>query len=256
MIPWGDLIAGGVTAGLGYAKEAGWWKKLLASLRRKKTVLVLGASGAGKTQFVNSILDPLSPRLTSSERTTGAHPRRALIKDNPFRLIDTPGQLLDEGKRKPAIRDAVRKGVEGIVNVVSYGYHEAAEAGASRAVPDRGRAVARPEYLKERRAAELDLLSEWAPLFDETTTRWVLTVVTKADLWWPDDGDRIRRSYEQGVYSGRLLELRSIHSVVPYCSVIGPFYGFRTGGRFGDEHRNRLRQNLLRSLLELTGLTK
>lgn len=156
-------VAGGAVEVYGLTREVKLLHRLLARFRRKKRILVLGASGVGKTQFINSILNVLSDKLTTHERTAAVHGRKVLIDERPFLLFDTPGQRLDEAKRRRAILDAVRSPLAGIINVVSFGYHEAAEAGPAHALPKKGRQIAEPGYLKARREIELELLSEWVP---------------------------------------------------------------------------------------------
>lgn len=235
--------------------EFGLWKKLRSTLRRRKKILVLGASGTGKTQFVNSLMNPLSERLGGRQRTISVQRRKVLVDEYPFLLLDTPGQQGDEAKRKPEITNVLRNPIEGLINVVCFGYHEAAEAGSADALPKSGRGIANADYLDRRRRVELALLSEWVPFLDPTSVRWVLTVVTKADLWWPDD-KRIQTHYERGPYAARLDDFKAKHSVLPYCSVIEPFFGSRTSGRFGDSERAKLRSHLLESLIQLTGVTR
>lgn len=251
MLEWVNLA----TAGVKFAKELGLWDKVRFALTKRKKVLVLGASGSGKTQFVHSLHQPLANPLQMYQRTVTAHKRQLVVEDHPFVLIDTPGQRFDVAKRKRAITEAIQTRVEGIINVTCYGYHVADEADSTDAVAERGPAIAKAGYLRERRAVELDLLSEWVPHVDETVTSWVLTVVTKADLWWPDDGREIRDYYEQGTYAEVLGPLRTYHSVVPYCSVIEPFYGSRTSGRFGDQYRLGLHANLIETLARLAEVT-
>jgi hypothetical protein len=183
--------------------------------------------------------------------------KKIVIDEYPFLVYDTPGQLLDEAKRKQAIMRAVRGGFEGIINVACFGFHEAAEAGNRKsAAYEKGPHLAKGDYLQARRKVEIELLSEWAPLVDEVAVKWVLTVVTKADLWWPDTNDHIKDHYENGPYAAVLDDVTDVHSVVPFCSVIEPFYGTRTGGRFGDRERVALRGHLLDTLLQLSGVTK
>jgi hypothetical protein len=249
MPAWIDLIVGGYEVG----KELGLWKKLLTRFRKSRRVLVLGASGAGKTQFVESLTNPTAPPRTRTQRTVSVQKRKLIVEDDPFVLVDTPGQMLDEAKRKRAIDEVIRGRFEGIINVVCYGYHEADEAAGLNPVPERGSAVAKPAYLRSRRQVEVDLLSEWVPRVDASSVDWVLTVVTKADLWWPDESGTIKKHYEAGEYAGQLDHLRKMHAVVPYCAIIEPFYGGRTGGRFGESEKSALRHHLIESVLRLTG---
>jgi hypothetical protein len=150
----GALVTEGLVTGIEIGKELGLWKQLASHFRRRRKILVLGASGAGKTQFINSIEKPLAQRLSQSERTVGVEKRKAVIDGYPIRFFDTPGQILDQAKRAEALKMAVRKSVSGIINIVSYGYHEAAEADKAAATPEKPMEVANPLYLADRRQVD------------------------------------------------------------------------------------------------------
>lgn len=249
-IDWGTIA----TAGAVQALSAPYWTKWQKWLRARRKILVLGASGAGKTQFVHSLIDPMSATIPSlTQRTVSVDRRKVTLDDYRFLLLDTPGQVLDKPKRRHAINEALHRGVEGVINIVCFGYHEAAEAGRAGAIPASGRNIARADYLERRRQVEIELLSEWVPLVDVKLTKWVLTVVTKADLWWPTR-KRVSAYYESGDYSERLSVTPEVAvSVLPHCSVIEPFYGHKTSGRFGDHDRAGLQGHLRETLIRLTG---
>lgn len=238
------------------AKELGLWERFLNLFRKKRRVLVLGASGAGKTQFVESLMGRSERAAPGYRRTSSVRRRSMAIGNSPFIVIDTPGQRFDEAKRKEEIKEAIRRPVDGVVNVVCFGYHEAEESGGRDAFPAAPGRIAKADYLKRRQQVEIELLSEWVPLFLDDTAGWVLTVVTKADLWWPDTGEQIRKTYEAGTYATQLERFSAKHSVLPYCSIIEPFYGTRTGGRFGDHHKWALRSMLLETILQRCGVTE
>jgi hypothetical protein len=247
---WVDIPVGAYKIG----KELGLWEKFLNRFKSKRKILVLGASGAGKTRFVDSLAPKLPVGQPGHQRTVNVQKKKATINKTPFILVDTPGQVHDEAKRKKAITDAIRDKVEGIINVVCHGYHEAEEAGSFDAVPRSTGKIAKEPYLKRRQKVELDLLAEWVPAIDEKTAKWLLTIVTKADLWWPDTEGEVRRAYQEGEYAEEFDDFLDIHYVLPYCSVIEPFYGTRTSGVFGDHHRAVMRENLLQTILRLSGV--
>ena len=83
-----------------------------------------------------------------------------------------------------------------------------------------------------RGGIEEDLLAEWVPIFDRETSKWILTVVTKADLWWPERA-RAEKHYVEGAYAEALGEFKPLQTVLPYCSRIEPFYG-TNDGKFGE----------------------
>ena len=247
---WVEIPVGAYKIG----KELGLWERFLNAFKKKRKILVLGASGAGKSQFVASLTPKLPFSLPSQPRTVDVHKKRAKIDKTPFILVDTPGQLHDEAKRKKAISDSIRDGVEGIINVVCYGYHEDEEARSAFAKPKSTNSIANKPYLRCRRKVELEQLAEWVPIIDRQTSKWILTIVTKADLWWPDTENEVSETYQTGEYAEKFGDFSIIHHVLPYCSVIEPFYGTKTSGVFGDHHRTVLRENLFKTILRLSGV--
>lgn len=233
--------------GLKWAKKQEIWEKLVEALAKRHQILVLGASGVGKTQFCDSMLDPGAPSRGTSDRSERVERRKAKAARKALLLIDTPGHVLHRPKRRPELLKAFQGRLDGIINVTCFGYHERQLDDKRRAVPARGPRVATAKYLAASKAEELMLLREWVPHVDSSACPWLLTVVTKADLWWPDKTE-VLNYYESGRYAKRLEHLRRIHSVLPYCATIRPFLGGRTSGEFGDEHKEALRGRLVEFL--------
>ncbi|MBN2209175.1 MAG: hypothetical protein JW759_07755 [Candidatus Coatesbacteria bacterium] len=97
-----------------------------------------------------------------------------------------------KAKRMDAIKDALGKGVSGIINVVSYGYHEY-DVDMGAAFNSDGSVNA--DFLEAHRSAEKRALREWtAMLGDRKTTGWLITIVNKADLWQTSGGTKRMRS--------------------------------------------------------------
>lgn len=86
------------------------------------------------------------------------------------------------------------------------------------------------------------------------SAKYVITLVSKADLWWTQR-DEVIAYYEEGKYFQALNEATDIHHIVlPYCSVIRMFYGEgETSGRFQDSDRERAKAQLADTLFKLTG---
>ncbi len=143
----------------------------------------------------------------------------------------------------------------GVINVVSYGYHEyedAARAGQPIVRPDR---TVEKAYLERHQQTEIEVLHEWIPLLGyPDTIKWLMTVVTKADLWW-DMRDTVTAYYLSGPYYEALGPAQALApTVLEYCSVFRMFYGRgKLVGLLDDEGRGRLRSNLLGTLLEAIG---
>jgi energy-coupling factor transporter ATP-binding protein EcfA2 len=220
--------------------------------RTAQEVLVLGASGAGKSSFLK-LMTGENPNIARIERTTKSRPVTGKIENSFFRLMDTPGQP-DEvyrNERKKTILEAARENRLGIINVVAHGYHEETVV-ASEAVNDR---KARKSYLESRRQLEIDLLSEWTETLcgEGGAAAWMITVVTKADLWWVAGDDQPALAhYQTGSYFVDLGSARRIpHDVRPYSSQNQLFYNnVPMSGFYTDEQRLADHNRLIAKMLE------
>jgi len=209
----------------------------------------------GKTQLVRSLEKDMVKSIPTLERTRFTEKTKVIVDNLPFLFIDTPGHILYKTTRMKAIQSAIKSRVSGILNVVCYGYHEGIPRAAD-AIDKTG--IAKPEYLEKQRKFEIDYLLEWIQWVDKDVADWVITVVTKADLWWPDEDQRIQDYYESGPYYEALgnLPVSVQHVVLPYCSVIEPFYGHRVSGRLGNKDKQNLHDYFLQTLLSAVGRTK
>ena len=220
--------------------------------RTSQEVLVLGASGAGKSSFLN-LLSGEHPKVARIERTTKSRPVTGKIENSYFRLMDTPGQPdeIYQQERRRAILEAAREKRLGIINVAAFGYHEETVK-ASEAIDD---GKPREAYLTSRRKLEMDLLSEWNDILcgEGGAAAWMVTVVTKADLWWiADDDQPALAHYQAGPYFEALGSARRIpHDVRPYSSQNQLFYNKgQMSGFYTDEQRLADHNRLIAKLLE------
>lgn len=74
------------------AHKQGWFDKLTSALRKKHRVLVLGATGAGKTAFLESLTETIPKAIESMNRTcstknTGSKSRRTYSSSLILRVI-------------------------------------------------------------------------------------------------------------------------------------------------------------------------
>ena len=150
------------------------------------------------------------------------------------------------------MQDVLREGVSGIINVVSYGYHEG--PASTSGVFDAGGAVL-PEFLAQRRQMELRAIAEWKTLLgSKDVADWLMTVITKADLWW-DVREAAYYHYQVGEYAQALGAAQVLQPVVlGYSSVVHRFYGRgQISPSFDDAERLRLRGHLFAQLIAAIG---
>lgn len=240
------------------AHKQGWFDKLVSALRQKHRVLVLGATGTGKTAFLESLNEVVPKAINLLNRTEFVEQRRIKISKELFVFTDTPGQIIHADRRKKAIKEAMRVkgGIAGIINLAAYGYHESSPL-KTVALRNIGRKTGKVDekFLAQQRQAEIDLLGEWTPLLGgPDSAGWLITVVTKADLWW-DRREQAMAHYQDGPYYHALQDAQSLNPVVlEYCSIFQKFYGQGVmSGEFGDADRTRAKEQLIRQMMAAIG---
>lgn len=239
---------------IGKAQKQGWLDNLVTALRRKPRILVLGATGTGKTAFVESLIDNVPKAIDPMNRTQFVEQYRIKISKEPFIFIDTPGQIRHARRRRQAIKEAlnVQNGVAGIINVVSFGYHEASTV--SRPAINAAGKVAE-SFLSQQRRVETALLDEWTELLGaDSSVQWLITVVTKADLWWKRQEEALEH-YRSGDYYRKLGDAQLLKPVVlEYCAVFQKFYSQGLmSGVYQDSDRIRAKAQIIRALLAAIG---
>ena len=232
------------------AKEQGWLEKLLEFFTKKHNVLMLGCSGAGKTELIKS-LESLNPEVIHySARTRDKTISGLKINKIPFRFIDLPGEVGDISIRNRAIEEHLDS-IDLVINVVSHGYHEYGY-GKDYAITDKYKIS--EDYLCSNRAREIEAIPEWSIALGGRRKFRLITVITKADLWWKDHRQVIEY-YSSGEYYNSLGAAQQLTpTIMPYCSVIKKFYDEApTSGMIDENERVRFRTNLLRTLVEAVG---
>lgn len=231
------------------AQKQKWFHKLKNTLQKKHRILVLGCTGVGKTNLIDSLSEVAPKAIDYMNRTEFPAKHRLKVLDKLFDFIDTPGQILHGDRRLKAIREAISLGLSGVINVVSYGYHEG-RIGKKEALKRDG--SPRQNFMEKMRKQELEALGEWNTILGgPEMCNWLITVVTKADLWWKEH-EEVLHHYTNGPYYLHLGDAKNLsNTVVEYCSVLHKFYGETPlAGTFDEQDRVRTRGNLLRIILE------
>lgn len=240
-----DIVTKGGGIILDENERSRFEKQILLLIRYNRRIVVFGNSGSGKSQLANS----MKKSLDIPNRNTTTLKRRINVEDFPIKLIDTPGHPESHTFRKDEVENIIKNGVEGIINVVSFGYDE---------IPDANREVAfdkgniRLEFLQRNRNMEIERLNEWINWVRPTNTKWIITLVNKADLWW-DNYKEVSDYYKESEYAKRLSAISNFIPVLnlPHCSIIRPFFGVKTSAIFGDEEKEHLQALFISNLLNL-----
>ncbi|MEZ6056236.1 MAG: GTPase domain-containing protein [Planctomycetaceae bacterium] len=232
-----------------YDKVRDWWNSSSFC-----DVIVLGASGTGKTALVKALrgLPPYVPRV--SGRSDKTEEDEGKIGKTPFRFHTTPGEDLHEVKRKATIREIMAVDNPGVINVVCNGFHEP-DVPIGDAVEGR---TAKDTFLADRLQREIDLLDEWKSILfgPGGACSWLITVVMKSDMWWQSSDDQpVLDYYRRGNYYDALGNAQSsahtTHSVRPYSALDQPLFGrVAMSGYYSDQLRNQHHNELIALLLE------
>lgn len=235
--------------------ERGALDKIWDFLTQKKPtdVIIMGASGTGKTAILKQ-LSGQEPFIYRHDRSPDVEIQKGSIQNSNFILKTTPGQrtAVHSNNRKAAIREAAGSNNLGIINVVSYGYHEGPVQNLER-VFENGKV--RNQYLEEMRQHELDLLPEWSQSLcgPGGTAKWLITIITKADIWWgTEHQDLVSDHYHDGAYMEALGHAANLpHSVLNYSPLNQKFYGIlASSGEYEDAQRRSDHNRIVATMIE------
>lgn len=221
-------------------------KKFNLLTRKKRKIVVFGLSGTGKSQFISCI----KKNLIIADRTDTTVKIKFNLDDFPIQFIDTPGQAAREYPRKEEIKKILKNGVEGIINVVSFGYEENPEHTLDKIFDPKG--DVKDSFLKLNRKVEVERLAEWLPLIQPSDVNWIINLVNKADLWWGEI-DEVNGHYLNGEYNQAFSNINNYTNVItiPFCSIIKPYYDTRTSGLIGEIEKEQMHNHLIKQLLNL-----
>lgn len=221
-------------------------RKLKLLIRNNRKIVVFGISGAGKSQFINS----LKKHLEIPARTLTSDKIKHAIEDFPIVFIDTPGHSERSFQRNKEVTAIIKNGCEGIINVVSNGYEENPNVDLENIFDGNG--AVKESFLKLNRKAEVERLAEWLPLIHPENVDWIINLVNKADIWWDKFND-VNTHYANGDYCSAFKSIDSHTHVLtlPYCSIIKPYYDRISLGLFGEIQKEQMQNNLIHQLLNL-----
>lgn len=187
--------------------------KFLPALRRLHSRIVkghlriaaFGPGGTGKTTlgilFRNNFRLPYE--VKPYQRSLGSE-TYDLPGDVFCTLLVAPGQERYSGMEwKPLFEQLARGKIIGIINVVSWGYHSLRQIGYQETKYYQA-GMKKEEflgnYLEARRQVELDIARQLVqPLVLAPRKLWMMTLVTKQDLWW-NERLQVQRHYMEGEY--------------------------------------------------------
>ena len=195
--------------------------------------------------------------LTESPRTVLHQIEILVLKDgHKIKLYDLPGHVSYKANRDRVIELMAKQKVYGIINVVSYGYHEVQNAQNLKTFKvSNGEDVLNidTQFQKDNLQRENEQAKEWRTGANlPCNLGWIITVVNKADIWFNKRDEILDYYQKDGNYSKSIFGDFStrVRYVYPYCSIISPFCKkpmlLELGERTKLEMHNKLKDDLLR----------
>ena len=163
-------------------------------------VVVYGESGAGKTQFLYTILG--NGKIAGQPSQNIEHKKMTLEDGHLLEFIVTPGHKSLKAARDSLRRELVNGKITGVINVVNYGYLCNEDTDLSK-VFQAGSTNIKAEYLRDNKKRELDQIDEWIDLIDKDC-----------------------KYYKQGAYYEKIKVISPCCNNIecfPFCSTIHPF---------------------------------
>src|SRR5207247_5327479 len=180
----------------------------------RRSILIIGPGGTGKSTFGKMLADQHTALLQSM----GTYEES--IEIETYALQDDPSVEIVVQRGQEARRDITWSSLgndlatgrfRGIVFVGAYGYHSMGViiGGWKKHKLYKGnKARFLKAYEKDRRFEELKVLRELAPHILACPARmWMLTLVNKQDLWWPEH-EKAERFYREGEYGKEIERLK------------------------------------------------
>jgi GTPase SAR1 family protein len=192
-------------------------RKIIRNLtRRNQRILVLGAGGVGKTTLGKFFASHSQGNNPDVRNITYAESLRSEKFQFDFEskatVVIPPGQERHIARHLPDTFRSLSNGkVSGIINVVSYGYHSMM-IDSYKQFAQHQDGMSKDEvfatYANERKDDELKLLSKLTPFLIANDKRfWMLTLVSKQDLWW-DEQKAVEEYYKSGPYNDLIMQIQ------------------------------------------------
>lgn len=237
-----------------------WWEGMVFITnyycRKPVNVIVYGTTGAGKTEFVRSLLEE-NVDVVNPPRTRFNRSKRLVLKNGrKISFFDVPGHSSLKQQRQAITEMILKKKIKGIINVTTYGYNDAEEAEDVTIfkVDNPGIPVVKNDYLSKNRQRELEQIREWESFITSSNKiEWVITVINKADIWYKDRED-VLYYYQNGLYYEyfiKAIERVCATCVFPYCSIISPFANQPMALLYSERDKVKMHNELKNDILKL-----
>ena len=211
----------GASAVENQAKISKFFRRLFNRIKHGHIqVAIFGPPGAGKSTLGKFLSGNLNELTTSGNYVASADREPyTLSGDLVCTITALPGQerLRDEVWTK-FYREIVAGKSTGIINVVSY-WHQALDMSYKRHSAFSA-SMSKEEflhaYMEDKKKEEIRILRDLASrLRDAPGAIWMITLVTKQDLWWTQR-NKVEDHYRKGEYNAVIEEIRNARGSVNF----------------------------------------
>lgn len=183
-------------------------------------IVILGAGGTDKSTLGRMLAgeyDPLFDAVEPYRESIGIE-EYSLQDDPTVQIAVPPGQSQRRDATWDELLAALSRGeYRGVIVVSAFGYHSLGEIWveqttmappivSSTALTSQHPPIQLDAYLATRQADELRVLDRVLPNLGRSGNRtWLVSAVTKRDLWWPRRRE-VEYYYQEGAYGRKLSE--------------------------------------------------
>ncbi len=181
-----------------------WPKPAVA--KNQPGVIVVGPGGVGKTTLGKVLSLQPDFLFDPSGYEESLNVEHYELQDEPgVEVVVLPGQKHRRDESWADLNADIANGkFRGAILLAAYGYHSLGYSYKNHPLYKGNKEEFLSAYLADRRREELAILNQLVPhLVSNRSKLWLMTLVGKQDLWWPERG-RVDDHYRGGEYATAL----------------------------------------------------
>lgn len=208
-------ISAGLLVAENRNKIVPWFQKVQFWFKNGRIrVLIFGPGGVGKSTVGRYLSGEILPVVGDLGYNESIILEKYTLDGGVLcDILVPPGQTRREHTWTELFQSLASGESQGIINVVAAGYHsfnslsyqETQYYKSGMSISDFMAA-----YTDAMRQRELDVIEKLVPrICDAKSNIWMITLVTKQDLWW-NDRKTVEQHYMQGEYDKHIKEIQSV----------------------------------------------